>query len=594
MRPSRWSSVIAWWGSACVVGLTLAGCSGLPPLALRPQPIPYADTLPIHEPANLEPNEIMPLLREATVGELGQPFDPDDWGKKNEALNLTHFDDVVNSAWFEHRIMRRELTAEEVGLGPTADGGRPEPPYVVTELKGAGISPGWWVRDAKGDVYLFKFDPPENLYLASAANTVSNRLFWAAGYHVPEDYIVVFDTASLVFQPKGEGPTREEIREILARTSPLPDSRYRAIASRLLPGKPKGPFRFRGVRKDDPNDHYLHQNRRELRGLYVMAAWTNHVDIRFANTLDVFIDPPGFLRHYLQDFGATLGSGTIRPHDPREGTEYNFDVWAFFARLFTFGFYTAGWEGVEYEIIDPSIGWLPVEMYHPGRWKPNWPNAAFRSVTAGDGYWGAKLVAALDEEMIRAAVGAGELPSRRPADTLTAILIARRDKTVRYWFDRVSPVENVSVECADASGDGFVLTFEDLGIGSGVRAAAGTQYAWELEDSRRGRHWRGDATATIRERQAIHVAPPGTADSCLSLDAPPNRSAGGAPLGGSAGGAAGEGEAGEGADVTAERLAVLRLRAGRFPPQTSEPRRATIYLLWTGEEGGYTVVGLEH
>ncbi len=187
--------------------------------------------------------------------------------------------------------------------------------------------------------------------------------------------------------------------------------------------------------------------------------------------------------------------------------------------------------------------------------------------------------------MIRAAVDAGELPNRKAADTLTAILIARRDKTVRHWFDRVSPVENVRVECADASGNGFILSFEDLGIGSGVRGAAGTQYAWELEDSRRGRHWRGDATATIRERQAIHVAPPGTADSCLSFDALPDRSAGGVSPGGSAG---------EGADVTAERLAVLRLRAGRFPPQTSEPRLATIDLLWTGEEGGYTVVGLEH
>ncbi|MCK5411554.1 MAG: hypothetical protein KAJ67_05635, partial [Gemmatimonadetes bacterium] len=124
--------------------------------------------------------------------------------------------------------------------------------------------------------------------------------------------------------------------------------------------------------------------------------------------------------------------------------------------------------------------------------------------------------------------------------------------------------------------------------------AAGTQYAWELEDSRRGRHWRGDATATIRERQAIHVVPPGTTDSCLPSDAPPDPSAGGASPRGSPGGAAGEGEAGEGADVTAERLAVLRLRAGRLPPQTSEPRLATIYLLWTGEEGGYTVVGLEH
>ncbi len=89
----------------------------------------------------------------------------------------------------------------------------------------------------------------------------------------------------------------------------------------------------------------------------------------------------------------------------------------------------------------------------------------------------------------------------------------------------------------------------------------------------------------MRERQAIHVTPPGTADACLPSDAPPDPSAGGASPGGSAG---------EGADVTAERLAVLRLRAGRFPPQTSELRRATIYLLWTGEEGGYTVVGLEH
>ena len=88
MRPSRWRSVLAPWGVACVVGLTLAACRGLPPLARRPQPIPYADTLPIHEPANLEPNEIMPLLRESTVGELGQTFDPDDWGKKNDALNL--------------------------------------------------------------------------------------------------------------------------------------------------------------------------------------------------------------------------------------------------------------------------------------------------------------------------------------------------------------------------------------------------------------------------------------------------------------------------------------------------------------------------
>ncbi len=64
---------------AFVLGaLALSGCArggSLPPLALRPQPIPYADTLPIHEPEEREPAEIWPLMRESTVGELGQPFE---------------------------------------------------------------------------------------------------------------------------------------------------------------------------------------------------------------------------------------------------------------------------------------------------------------------------------------------------------------------------------------------------------------------------------------------------------------------------------------------------------------------------------------
>lgn len=565
---------------ALVLGaLTLSGCArggSLPPLALRPQPIPYADTLPIHEPEEREPSEIWPLIRESTVGELGQPFDPDDWIYRNEALNLTHFDEVVNSAWFEHRIARRDLSTEEIRLGPTYLEGRPRPPYTVTRLKGAGISPGLWVEDAKGDVYLFKFDPPENLYLASAANTISNRLFWAAGFHTPEDYLVTFDAASLQVREAEDSPTEEEVQEVLERTAPLADGRYRAIASKLLPGPIKGPFRFRDTRKDDPNDYYLHQNRRELRGLYVISAWTNHVDMRFANTMDVWIDPPGYLRHYLQDFGATLGSGTVRPHNPREGMEYNFDVWAFLARLPTFGFYKAGWEEKEYEVIAPSIGWIPVEGYEPGAWKPNWPNAAFRSATVADGYWGAKIVSRFSDELIRAAVEAGELPDRRATDTLSSILSARRDKTVEYWFGRVSPIEGVLVDCTDASGPGFGVSFEDLGISVEARYRSNTRYEWELRDEGRGRHWKGSSAPPPTGPSRLHVAPPGAADTCRPS------------------GTGGRSAAGS-ADVTAGRLAVLRIRAEKLgPTPTPRPRPANVYLVWIDDEEGYAVIGLEH
>ena len=567
--------------TVAVSALLLAGCQGarggqggLPALALRPEPIAYADTLPIREPAEREVSEIFPLIREATVGELGQPFDPDDWIYRNESLNLTHFDEVVNSAWYEHRITADSLSAEDVRLGPTSRDSAPRPPYRVIRLKSEGISPGLWMEDAKGDVYLFKFDPPENVYLASAANTISNRLFWAAGYHVPEDYVAVFDTASLIIGREEGDPSADDIRGILNRTSALPDGRYRAIASRLLPGVPKGPFRFRGTRKDDPNDHYLHQNRRELRGLYVISAWTNHVDMRFANTLDVWIQPPGYLRHYLQDFGATLGSGTVRPHNPREGMEYNFDAWAFLARLPTFGFYTVGWEEKEYEVIDPSVGWLPVEGFEPGRWKANWPNAAFRSRTVADGYWGAKIVARFSDELIRAAVAAGELPDRRAADTLSAILIARRDKTVRHWFDRVTPIENVSVECVAGVDGGFLVAFDDLAVEREVRHASNTLYSWELRDTARGRRWVGSWLPRRPGRQTLSVSPAGAGVRCE-----PDAAERAGPL----------------PDLVEGDLAILRHRAEHQQPTTiPRPRHANVYLQWLGEGRGYVVVGLEH
>jgi hypothetical protein len=250
-------------------------------------------------------------------------------GRSHESLNVTRYDGVVSSAWFEHRNGRRRLAPQEVFRGPTTGTG-PDTSgsLILTQAKLQGISPGFHIRDASGRRYVVKFDPRGFQYLSSSAGVITNRLMYAAGYHVPEDYIFRFrrdqitgvaEDATYQDENFEEHPLGLElVDEILSRVDTLPDGRFLAVASQYVPGPPKGPFRFSGTREDDPNDWYAHEHRRDLRGLYVVSSWVNHVDMRFANTMDAFVEP-GYLRHYLIDFAASLGSGTIRPHDPREG-----------------------------------------------------------------------------------------------------------------------------------------------------------------------------------------------------------------------------------------------------------------------------------
>lgn len=556
--------------AAAAAGVLVAAC-GAPraPVPLRPEPVPWADTLPIAEPRARQPSEAARLFEDAVGGELVQPFSLRDLvGARHEALNVTRFDRVVPSAWFQPRNTRRRLPPEAIRRGATHPDRAPRVDGVLTVVAGKaqGISPGFTVVDGKGDRYLFKFDPAGFLHMASGADLVSSRLFWAAGYHTPEDYLAAFDPSRLrldpgaeVTGPEGDRPMEpEDVQRILDLTDSLPDGRYLALASRFVDGIPKGPFLFEGVREDDPNDHYHHQYRRELRGLYVMSAWLNHVDMRFQNTLDVYVDP-GYLRHYLIDFAATLGSGTVRPHNRREGAEYNFDLWPVLARLATLGFWTAGWEGPDPEVIHPTLGWLPVEGYDPGAWKANWPNAAFASVTPRDGYWGARLVDSFTDAQIRAAVDAGGLPDPAAADTLADILIFRRDRTVAHWYGRVTPLE--SLEFARA-GDRPTVRFRDLGLEADVWGPGETTYAWRLRHPARGLALEGEGEARRGPGQEI-VLP----RAVLST-----------PDGG-------EGLRSERALATLE-VTALRPGAARRP--------ATIHLRWEGPERGYRVVGLVH
>ena len=109
-----------------------------------------------------------------------------------------------------------------------------------------------------------------------------------------------------------------------------------------------------------------HENRRDLRGLYVFAAWLNHTDSKSINSLDSVVEEDGrrFIKHFLIDFGAILGSDSFEA-DPRRGNVYVFD-WPTAARQFlSIGFYVPAWMRADYPHL-PEVGRFEYETFDPG------------------------------------------------------------------------------------------------------------------------------------------------------------------------------------------------------------------------------------
>src|SRR5262249_44026482 len=150
--------------------------------------------------------------------------------------------------------------------------------------------------------------------------------------NAPENDIVDLKTSDLRLSPGAtvnlpNGQKRTMTWKDLERTVaqfPHRDGSFRIIASLRIEGENIGPFLYEGTRGDDPNDIVPHEDRRDLRGLYVFSAWLNNTDVKSGNTLDVVVKENGipFIRHYLIDFGSALGSDGDRPKDPRLGHEF--------------------------------------------------------------------------------------------------------------------------------------------------------------------------------------------------------------------------------------------------------------------------------
>jgi hypothetical protein len=168
---------------------------------------------------------------------------------------------------------------------------------------------------------------------------------------------------------------------------------YWTVCDAAIAGKALGPFTYEGVRKDDPNDVIPHEDRRELRGQRVLAAWLGQEGEQ--KTLTSWIwsrpgAPDGSIRHWILD--------------PREESH--------------------------------------VHALDPDRWTPRYPNPAFARASERDNAWMARIIARFTPEHVE----------RIAEPTIARMLLERRRTILHRYFSILSPITDLSVEGAALCG----------------------------------------------------------------------------------------------------------------------------------------------
>jgi hypothetical protein len=403
-------------------------------------------------------------------------------------LGVNTLGEVPDSSWFTNRSA---LTNDELKKGARVHGG-PQPPFTVVAAKTEGVTPGFRIKDGRGLTYFIKVDPATNPEMATSADVMGALFLYAAGYNVPENYILLAhredfrlsEKATITALSGKKHPmNRSQLEKILDAVPVESDGTIRLMASLSISGRIIGPFRYEFVRSDDPNDLIPHDRRRDLRGLEVLFAWLNHTDAKGDNSLDSVVGKEADARivHHLLDFGDSFGSDSDIAKDPRHGQEFWLPTSREQAsRAMTIGLVPTSWEKAKYPHHLPAVGDFTTTGFDPLTWKPNYPNPAFLEMTPQDAYWGAKRVMSFSNEDIRAIVEEGQFSNPAVTDYITKVLIARRDLIGKTWFSRIVPLEDFAV--ADGR-----LRFTDLGQKHGLLSASVYSYSWFLFDNQSGR-----------------------------------------------------------------------------------------------------------
>jgi hypothetical protein len=484
--------ILRWTSAVLLVLLTMAGCSTAK-LFDPPHVLPD-DRRDISAPEYRGRREIYSSFDYSLDEQSASIFDFSFYiraalGRPKQSLNVDAFGEVSDSSWFTNRNGLVPLSPEAAARGPaTGSGPDIDSPLTIISARKVGMIPEFSIRDVKGDRFVLKFDPLGFNELCSGAEVIVSRIFYAAGYNVPENTVVYVDPDLLILD---ENCTLKDERGRLCRMTALelerlkegihllPGGKARALAGKALPGKPLGPFLFAGTREDDSNDIVPHEHRRELRGIFPLCAWLKHFDIKNTNSQDMFVEENGcrYVRHYLVDFRTTLGADIMGPMPPYLGHEMILDINAIASNLMLLGLKVQSWESGG-DVRFPSIGRFDDTNYEPGKARTNYYIPAFMNMTNLDGYWGAKLVMSFSDDQLAAIVREAGYSNEAAARSLLETLIARRDKTGRHWFSRSNPLDRFQFR--RLPGKGWTFHFEDLGVLYGLWTGKNTRYRYDF------------------------------------------------------------------------------------------------------------------
>lgn len=472
--PSPWWTVFA---ALALIVLLANGCT------------PRLHRFPLAEPLTVDADQLHVAQKPELYysGMFTDAVDQTSWQPTRKALsvdvpgpavNVNSLDEVPDSSWFTNRIGSRPLTPEEAARGSCPDVMLdPAGPWTVKAAKPDGVNPGFMIEGDDGRYYMLKFDGHSQPERASTADVFGSRVYHAAGYNAPCNSVVYFDPAILEIDPEAATEnsvgrkrpmTTEDLDQVLAAGIAMPDGTLRGLASQFVTGKPIGPWRYQGTRKDDPNDVVRHEDRRDIRGARLVAAWLNHFDAREQNTLDTWVTVEGrsFVRHHYIDFGDSLGWDFMSEEFARRhGLAYYLDIGLLMADSLTFGGIKRPYEDVELSELMPSFGYFDVDHFDPQRWKTGFPNVAFTRMLPEDGAWMARILARFTDEHVRVMLDEARLSDAVQDAELYRILLGRRDRLLQVYLTQRSPLTGFTTRVDDGMPH---VCFEDLAITAGV------------------------------------------------------------------------------------------------------------------------------
>ena len=212
-----------------------------------------------------------------------------------------------------------------------------------------------------------------------------------------------------------------------------------------------------------------------------IASWINNWDLKEAQSLDVYVEENGrkFLRHYLLDFGATLGAA-VNPTEYYHGHEYAFDLRSITKEIFSLGIHKSANEKRAL-ILSPEIGSFTGAEFHPGKWKPTFASVMFSNMTDLDAFWATRVMLSFTREDLASIIETAEYTAPTTNNYMVETLLDRRRMVAAYWLGKVDALSKFEIE---KTGAGVALNFRDLWVDQGLVLAESTKYRYQVRGAR--------------------------------------------------------------------------------------------------------------